>query len=186
MPRLAKAAALGIYLGMGSVRSAKLVSEHGEAMGTPRAITTVEKWITAGGWVEQARIFDERTGGADVSTLSAGVTAMNARHSAEARKLQEIAFEGLTAEGVDIPVDVKLRMYDKGTTIERLAEGQATTRREVAVLTYNNVMMPVLVLIRNTLDIEIEDDTRRQRVIGLLADGIKDITNTHLAAAEAD
>ena len=73
------------------------------------------------------------------------------------------------------------RLGDIGVKLERLAEGEVTERREIGVRTYERVMMPVLVLIKKTIDVVVTDADERQRLVNVLAPAIDRIRDEHLS-----
>lgn len=185
--RVAKAAqltrevALVIYLGMGSERTAKAVYEMGVSMGARRPLKTIERWRTEDGWVEKARAYDERQTSTTLPAVAAAAAlASRERQANLGRAMQSVAAREL-AELKGLSGSEVARLGDIGVKVERLAEGEVTERREIAIRTYERVMMPVLVLIRKTVDVVVSDPEERQRLVNLLAPGIDAIRDEHLA-----
>lgn len=174
--RRARADALfAVYHQMGESRSLQRLSDLMGRLGQPVTWKTLQHYSSDYAWQARVRELDEQDRVATTDVVAA-VADMNQRQAALGRNLQRVAkhsLEILKPEGLS-PADIA-RFTREGIHAERLAMGEATSRAEIVMTVYNELLVSIegLFVEVNTIEDAVERD-RRFRI------GVDSLATAHI------
>lgn len=181
-------AALVRYLAQGPGRS--LTRLHAEliAEGHSVHVKTVQRWSHRHDWQTHAKAHDARQRESqDVSVVSRAI-AMEGRHVELGRELQRMALvwaQKLQEEGHPLTPTEVARWAEAGVRIERLAVGAATSRTEVNVQVWSQLLVQVGALFEQVI-MPVLPQGQRDVVARQLANGLNEFRDTALGLPEPD
>lgn len=154
-----------------------------QAVPKPPALNTLKRWSAEDGWQRKIAELDGRIAAGTEERTAADIIDMNVRQARLGRMMQQAAtlkIEPLTQPDADLSALTYAeasRLAKEGVTIERLATGEATERREIVVTTYNRVVMPIVVLFQQV--VATLDPEQRARATREFARGVDAIRDEH-------
>lgn len=158
-------------------RSLRKLAGELQGEGAKVSVRTLASWSSEDGWQEEARKFDEIRHEETGELLRKESVDLGVRQARLGRALQAVAMKGLDAvlQQELAPTDVRALAVAAraGVEVERLAVGEATSRSEVVITTYNRVILDVLALFEQ-LVAPIEAD-QRTTITRRFANGVNEI-----------
>ncbi len=140
---------------------------HGLGLRVSRG--TLDRYSSDYGW--QARLADFEEERAAVEGSPAGVVVkMNERQAQLGRAAQELArkaFNSIGKQADAIGPHEAIRLAKDGQHIERLAMGEATSRHEIAVSVYNELVESIAILFEDASRLDDRDAMRRRFAVGV-------------------
>jgi hypothetical protein len=130
-------------------------------------VNTVSEYAVRFRWTERVAELDRQAEAASSDGVLGSVLEANARHVSLARALQGVALTGIRNVTANDPrledesIASLSRTADIGIKAERLALGQATDRREVAVTVINEITVAIVALFVAIEDYEPAERRRR-------------------------
>lgn len=177
-----------LYAQMGVGRSIDGLSALTTTLGIPVARNTLARYSTQYGWQAQVAALDARRAEVEDSP-AARVLAMNDRQANLGRMAQHLAlraFEAITKQTDSIAPGEAIRLAKDGQHIERLAMGEATSRSDLAITIYNDLVPAFVVVVRDAVNIpEIPQDVR-EIVFRRLGPAIDALIEAHAQGAPLD
>ena len=167
-----------IYCLMGAERSLESLLETATLLGLkPVSLNTLKNWSSQYGWQDKVAKVDVQARELAVPQIIEAMTSMNLRQARLGRVMQAIG--GSTIEIRD-PYEISTRdaatLVDIGSKLERLASGAATSRAEITVSVWSELVREIVVLF---LEINSQEDSEaRKRSFAL---GVDSLVEGHIA-----
>lgn len=181
-------AALVRYLAQGPGRSLTRLHAELEHEGHSIHVKTVQRWSHQHGWQTYAKAHDARQRESQDTTVVSRAVAMEGRHAELGRELQRMALMWavkLQEEGHPLTPTEVARWAEAGVRIERLAVGAATSRTEVNVQVWSQVLVAIGALFDQVVTPALPQ-AKRDLVARELAEGLNGIRDSSLALPEPD
>ena len=164
---------LRYYFQMGTARSLTRMAKELTELGMKIGRNTLGRYSSTFDWPAQVAQLEAQVQTVALDGAVDDIVTMNRRQATYGQGMQLVAGQALTAlrarPGPMSAGDIATLM-ERGSKMERLARGQATDRKEVAVHLVNHFIMQVMGLF---LDVnKMEDAQEREAAFALGADGL--------------
>ena len=160
------------YLSLGRGRSLGKLHTVLTGLGLKIALSTLKNYCAKGNWLNRASAADADVN-ADVmmveesNALAVHIAELNHRHAQAGQALQEISIAGLHAlDPHEFTATEVTNMLEKGIKLERLAEGQATSRHELTVQIVEPLVRQIITLLEQVNLVGDAEARSRQFAIG--------------------
>jgi len=145
-----------MYYQLGPDRSLQKLYEMVATLGPERSLKTLKKYSADFGWQQRITEVDAKLQAERENTHLVTIEEMNERQATGGRNLQALATAGMlnyrkkiTKDGLlELSTADLTNLYEKGVKIERLARGEATDRKEAAILCYNVMLLGFMDIVK--------------------------------------
>lgn len=175
-----------LYVALGKDRSIKGVLDCGRTLrvATP-SLKTLERYSRVYHWQQRVRDFEAGIAARNEELIADTIAQMNDRQAAAGVALQQLVVDAVEEINSRKPAHRNIApaqlasMLDTGVKVERLARGQATERRDLAVA-FVNGMIPTLAQLFVSVNMIGDPDTRADQ----FGEGLNEIAKRFVINAD--